>query len=102
MHWNHQAACHALGDYLFFAPSGETAAQRRRREHAAKEICASCPVRAQCADHAHALGDVHGIWGGLTESERRTLVPSTGRPRSQPSRSPHRSSYELREAPDRI
>lgn len=40
------------------------------REHRAKAICRECPVLAQCRDHALAVGEVYGIWGGMSESER--------------------------------
>lgn len=36
----------------------------------ARRICDSCPRQAQCADWALRQVDLHGIWGGLTPSER--------------------------------
>lgn len=43
------------------------------RERRAKEICASCPVQVDCRSYALTIGEQHGIWGGLTEVERRTI-----------------------------
>lgn len=41
-------------------------------EHkAAKSICRKCPVRAECLSYAMDAPIDHGIWGGLTERERR-------------------------------
>jgi WhiB family redox-sensing transcriptional regulator len=39
----------------------------------AKLICRDCPVRAICLDWALANGQEAGIWGGLTEDQRRRL-----------------------------
>lgn len=36
----------------------------------AKSICADCPVRTDCQQHALTHGERHGIWGGLTEQDR--------------------------------
>jgi WhiB family transcriptional regulator, redox-sensing transcriptional regulator len=38
----------------------------------AKDICAVCPVRAQCMDYALRNNEV-GIWGGTTERERKKI-----------------------------
>jgi WhiB family redox-sensing transcriptional regulator len=43
------------------------------REHRAKAICRECPVLEKCRDHALAVGEVYGIWGGMSESERATV-----------------------------
>jgi WhiB family redox-sensing transcriptional regulator len=51
---------------VFFPGRGEPAEPARR-------ICASCPVRQPCLDYALSHGIVHGIWGGLTERDRRAL-----------------------------
>lgn len=39
----------------------------------AKAVCASCQVRQECLDFAIATTQVHGVWGGTTEEERRRL-----------------------------
>ena len=39
----------------------------------ARQICARCPVRQPCLDYAISHGIVDGIWGGLTERDRRPL-----------------------------
>lgn len=39
----------------------------------AKVVCASCPVREPCLEFALATRQMDGIWGGLTETQRRRL-----------------------------
>lgn len=65
--WRDDAACRDQDPELFFALD-DTTAQR------ALAICAGCPVRSACLEHALANGERHGIWGGTTEHERRTLL----------------------------
>ncbi len=43
----------------------------------AKAICATCPVREPCLAYALRIREPHGIWGGLSEVERR---PGSMRP----------------------
>ena len=40
----------------------------------AKAICADCPVRQACLEHALAHREREGVWGGTTERERRRIV----------------------------
>jgi WhiB family redox-sensing transcriptional regulator len=40
---------------------------------AAIRVCARCPVRGDCLAHALAIGERHGIWGGLTARQRQHL-----------------------------
>jgi hypothetical protein len=51
---------------MFFPGRGESA-------EPARQICAGCPVRQPCLDYALSHGISHGIWGGLTERDRRAL-----------------------------
>ncbi|MFD4635523.1 WhiB family transcriptional regulator [Streptomyces sp. NPDC058284] len=64
--WSARAVCRTADPDDLFA---EGAAQNR-----AKAICTGCPVRTECL--AYALDDriEHGIWGGMTERERRALL----------------------------
>ena len=57
----------------------ESDTERRARERAAKRVCAACPVRRECLDFALRLREPFGIWGGLTESERRRLTGTDAR-----------------------
>ena len=60
---------------MFFPPNTfERKDDKDRREYNAKGICAGCSVRQDCLDYAISIREPHGIWGGLTEGERRALI----------------------------
>jgi WhiB family transcriptional regulator, redox-sensing transcriptional regulator len=68
--WQDKAACFGANMELFFGPDGERAPARERREQKALRICAGCPVRAACREHALSAPEISGVWGGLTEEQR--------------------------------
>jgi WhiB family transcriptional regulator, redox-sensing transcriptional regulator len=68
--WQYEGACRHADPTLFFHPEGERGAARRRRDAAAKSICAACPVMEQCREHALAVREPYGVWGGLSEDDR--------------------------------
>jgi len=72
--WQRNGACRGRDSAQFFHPDGERGASRLRREIAAKAVCRSCPVRAECAAHALAAREPYGVWGGFTEAERVRLL----------------------------
>jgi WhiB family redox-sensing transcriptional regulator len=72
-HWQEHGACRTADPVLFFHPQNERGAPRRRRDSAAKTICAGCSVRVQCADYAIRAREPFGVWGGLTEEEREVI-----------------------------
>ena len=47
---------------------------REDRERRAKAICAQCSVLEECREFALRIREPHGIWGGMTESERRLVL----------------------------
>lgn len=61
--WYADAACVGEDPELFFPERGEETLQ-------AKIICFGCPVRAECQEHGIRHEHI-GIWGGLSERERR-------------------------------
>ncbi|MGW6686227.1 WhiB family transcriptional regulator [Streptomyces sp. NPDC054961] len=71
--WQEEAACHGLGARLFFRPAGDRDRDPGRRDAAAREVCALCPVQRDCLRHALKAPEPSGIWGGLTGRERRGL-----------------------------
>jgi WhiB family redox-sensing transcriptional regulator len=74
--WLLAANCRGRTD-LFFAPDEtESRRERRRREAQAKAVCEECAVRQACLDEALAADERFGIWGGLTERERRAAKRS--------------------------
>ena len=75
--WREQAACLPLPGILFFGlDDNESALERRSREEQAKSICDTCGVRSECLAYALATKEPYGIWGGLTELERKSLAQS--------------------------
>jgi WhiB family transcriptional regulator, redox-sensing transcriptional regulator len=69
--WRDGAACRDADPEIFF-PEG-TAGPVLLEIDRARALCAECPVRARCLDWALRHGAVFGIWGGLTEDERRAV-----------------------------
>jgi WhiB family redox-sensing transcriptional regulator len=64
LEWRSRAKCSGVDADLFFAAGA--------LEHKlAKKICRGCSVRAECLAYALQEPVDHGIWGGLTERERR-------------------------------
>ena len=64
--WRELAACHGTDLEVFFPGRGESAGP-------ARQVCAACPVRQPCLDYAISNRISHGVWGGMTERERRAL-----------------------------
>jgi WhiB family transcriptional regulator, redox-sensing transcriptional regulator len=71
MDWRHQAACLDEDPELFF-PVGTTGPALDQVEHA-KSVCRSCDVIEQCLEWALDTNQDAGVWGGMSEDERRTL-----------------------------
>lgn len=72
--WQRYAACRGMPTPLFYPPADTQAGE-------ALAVCARCPVRAACEQHALAAGEEYGIWGGRTESERARIQRSNETPR---------------------
>ena len=64
--WRERAACRGTDLDLFYPERGESA-------DPARLVCAACPVCQPCLEYALSNRITHGIWGGLTERERRPL-----------------------------
>ena len=69
--WRHRAACLEEDPELFF-PIGNTGPALVQIEEA-KAVCAGCPVRETCLTWALESGQDSGVWGGMSEDERRAL-----------------------------
>ena len=73
--WQLKAACRGPQAVVFFPPSHfERKEEKAERESRAKAICATCGVRKPCLDYALRIREPHGIWGGLNELERKSLL----------------------------
>ena len=76
--WQPVALCRGNHSHLFFPPSTtERKDERERREVRAKSICRMCPVKSPCLEYAMEIREPYGIWGGLTEAERRTILAAS-------------------------
>ena len=73
--WQLRGLCRGNHAHLFFPPSTfERKDERQRREIRAKSICQVCPVQSECVDYALDIREPYGIWGGMTESDRRQVT----------------------------
>jgi len=64
--WQERALCAQTDPEAFFPEKGGSTRE-------AKRICSGCEVRAECLEYALAHDERFGIWGGLSERERRRL-----------------------------
>ncbi|HVX07202.1 WhiB family transcriptional regulator [Humibacter sp.] len=69
--WQSDALCAQTDPEAFFPEKGGSTRD-------AKKICTSCEVRAQCLEYALQNDERFGIWGGLSERERRKLRKRAG------------------------
>jgi len=65
--WMNDGNCKELPPSTFFPSDGVGV-------EAAKRICATCPVAAQCLDYALDNRIDHGVWGGTSERQRRRML----------------------------
>ena len=64
--WQMFANCLGVDPDLFFPERGASTKE-------AKSVCQGCVVREDCLEYALANGEKFGIWGGLSERERRRI-----------------------------
>ena len=66
MGWQDRASCLGMDPDLFFPERGASTRE-------AKSICRACAVQVECLEFALANGEKFGIWGGMSERERRRI-----------------------------
>lgn len=81
MDWRHEAACRDEDPELFF-PIGNTGPALVQIEEA-KAVCRRCSVVDECLRWALETGQDAGVWGGLSEDERRALKRRNARLRAR-------------------
>lgn len=64
--WMDEGVCAQVGDDLWFPEKGGSTRE-------AKQVCAGCPVKADCLEYALRHDIRTGVWGGKAERERRVL-----------------------------
>ena len=67
--WELQAACRGEDPEMWFPSPSES-----EKLAAAKNVCLACPVRVECLEAALRVNEEHGVWGGMSRSERRELA----------------------------
>ena len=72
--WRAYAACAEHDTDLFFPTTGEDV-------RPAKAVCHGCEVRMECLEHALALPEPVGIWGGTSEREHERIRGTRSRAR---------------------
>lgn len=69
--WQERGLCAQTDPEAFFPEKGGSTRE-------AKRVCLSCDVRSECLEYALANDERFGIWGGLSERERRRLKKAAG------------------------
>jgi WhiB family redox-sensing transcriptional regulator len=64
--WQHRALCAQTDPDAFFPDAGGST-------RSAKRVCRSCEVRTECLEYALDHDERFGVWGGMSERERRRL-----------------------------
>jgi WhiB family transcriptional regulator, redox-sensing transcriptional regulator len=81
--WRDQAACKGTDPALFWPESGGNDTKEQ-----AKAVCATCPVQAECREHAVMFPERFGIWGGTSEDDRLILRKQYRQDNGLPNRGP--------------
>lgn len=66
--WRARGNCRGIDPEIFYPDDDDATAD------AAKAICGGCSVRQACLEFALTQREKHGVWGGLTERERRRIL----------------------------
>lgn len=81
MDWRHRSACRDEDPELFFPVGNSGPALLQIAE--AKAVCRRCPVIGDCLSWALDSGQDAGVWGGMSEDERRALKRRNARTRAR-------------------
>ena len=76
LRWQDFALCAQTDPDIFFPEKGGSTAP-------ATSVCASCPVQAECLEYAIVNDIRHGIWGGMSDNDRRKISRERRRARAQ-------------------
>jgi WhiB family redox-sensing transcriptional regulator len=64
--WTRKALCAEVDPEIFFPDKGERTAH-------VKQICKACIVKVECLEYSIQNNERFGVWGGLTEHDRRKV-----------------------------
>lgn len=74
---NEGVECEQLPEFFF--PQRDSMNQIHLEIRVAKDVCARCPIVAECLEYAIVGEEAYGIWGGTTPEERRSLKATSKR-----------------------
>jgi WhiB family redox-sensing transcriptional regulator len=69
--WMAEGVCRSVDPEIWFPPRGDS-------NRTAKQICRKCSVRPECLEYALVHDERFGVWGGMSEGDRRKLKRRTG------------------------
>lgn len=72
--WQEKSACRGMDIEIFFLPYNARNEEKRQRVEEAKKICRTCPVISECLEYALDIGEEYGVYGGMSEDERRVIL----------------------------
>ena len=70
--WRRRGVCNGMDPATFYPESGESPKDAQR-------VCSTCPLKKTCLLESLRTQEHYGVWGGLTERERRKLQRALGR-----------------------
>jgi WhiB family redox-sensing transcriptional regulator len=76
--WQAEGLCKDEDSEVFFLKPNMRGDIKRLRISVAKSICKPCPVKNDCLEHALTVPENYGVWGGLSEEERATILSKRG------------------------
>ena len=77
--WQLNAACRGMDSDIFYHPEGERGPERDKRISRAKAVCSTCSVIKACQFYSIKSKEPYGVWGGLSEEERFTVIRNVER-----------------------
>lgn len=81
--WQDDAACREAPTEIFFPVAGDP-----ETAHWVAMFCDLCPVRTECLEYALATRQRYGIWGGMTERQRRRILKQRNGAHPEMARAP--------------
>ena len=76
--WQFDGACRSVDPESFFLEYNERGVSKKKKELKAVALCNTCPVKDQCLEHALKVPEMYGVWGGMTEEQRRIILRKRG------------------------
>jgi WhiB family transcriptional regulator, redox-sensing transcriptional regulator len=78
LEWQAYAACLGMDLDVFYSSGSPGTRRTPDLLREAEAVCAGCEVRRECLEYGYAVSEGYGIWGGLTERQRKKIESGTG------------------------